>query len=69
MSDRHQRPEDAPETDSERRWTNLLIIGFLVLIVGGGIWLVNAMLEVRQLDDCVAAGRRNCAPIEVPAQR
>jgi hypothetical protein len=37
--------------------------------VGGGLWLANAMLDQRTLDDCLAQGRRNCAPvIDVPAR-
>jgi hypothetical protein len=46
-----------------------VLLFFLVLIVGGGIWLANAMFEQRRLDDCVAQGRGNCAPpIEAPAR-
>jgi hypothetical protein len=57
------------ETARERRIANAVLLFFLVLIVGGGIWLANAMFEQRRLDDCVAQGRGNCAPpIEAPAR-
>ena len=57
------------ETPRERRIANVLLLLFLVVIVGGGIWLANAMFEQRRLDDCLAQGRRNCAPpIETPAR-
>jgi hypothetical protein len=56
------------EDERDRRATNIFLLIFFVLVVGGGIWLVNAMIEQRQIDDCVAQGRRNCAPIEVPAR-
>jgi hypothetical protein len=54
------------ESDAERRRTNLLLLVFFVIIVGIGIWLVNAMLDARHADECLTAGRRNCNPIEVP---
>ena len=57
------------ETPRERRIANAVLLFFVVLIVGGGIWLANAMFEQRRLDDCVAQGRGNCAPpIEAPAR-
>jgi len=56
------------ETEADRRTANIvLLVGFLVL-VGSGIWLVNAMLEARRADECMSSGRRNCNPIEVPAR-
>jgi hypothetical protein len=57
------------ETARERRIGNALLLFFLILIVGGGIWLANAMFEQRRLDDCMAQGRANCAPpIEAPSR-
>jgi hypothetical protein len=57
------------ETPRERRIANVLLLLFLVVIVGGGIWLANAMFEQRRLADCMAQGGRNCAPpIETPAR-
>jgi len=58
--------EPEPETEADRRATNIaLAIGFIVL-VGGGIWLANAMVDARKADECMASGRRNCVPIEAP---
>jgi hypothetical protein len=56
------------EDEQDRRTANIFLIVFFVLIVGGGIWLVNAMLAQRDIDNCVAQGRRNCAPVETPAR-
>jgi hypothetical protein len=57
------------ETARERRIGNALLLFFLILIVGGGIWLANALFEQRRLDDCMAQGRANCAPpIEAPTR-
>jgi hypothetical protein len=59
---------DDPENERDRRATNIFLAVFFVLIVGGGIWLVNALVAQRDLDNCVAQGRRNCASIEVPSR-
>jgi hypothetical protein len=57
------------ESDRDRRLANFVLLLIFVILVGGGIWLTNAMLEQRTLDDCLAQGRRNCAPpIEAPAR-
>jgi len=56
------------ETPRDRRIANIVLLVILGCIVGGGIWLANAMFEQRQLDDCLAQGRRNCGPIETPSR-
>jgi hypothetical protein len=64
-----QREEPYVESERDRRLANIVLLVFLVALIGGGIWLANAMFEQRQLDDCVAQGRTNCAPrIEAPAR-
>jgi hypothetical protein len=64
-----QRPrDDAPETDGERRTTNLILLAIVVAIVGSALWLGNAMLDARRADECMASGRRNCEPISAPVQ-
>ena len=70
MNEPEQPNEDRyVETARERRIANAVLLLFLVLIVGGGIWLANAMFDQRRLDDCMAQGGRNCAPpIEAPAR-
>jgi hypothetical protein len=62
-------PDDYVETPRDRRIANALLLFFLIVVVGGGIWLANAMFDQRQLDDCVAQGRTNCAPpVQAPAR-
>jgi hypothetical protein len=56
--------QDEAEHERERRVTNVCLLVFFAAVVGAGIWLVNAMVDQRRLDDCLAQGRRNCAPIE-----
>jgi len=54
------------ESDKERRRTNLVLLVFFVVIVGIGVWLVNAMIDARRADECMTQGLRNCNPIEAP---
>jgi hypothetical protein len=65
----NQRPPDEPpETEQERWIVNIFLLVFFVVIVGAGVWLFNTMVDQRKLDDCLAQGRRNCAPIEAPSR-
>ena len=53
------------EREGDRRLANIvLLIGFVVLI-GGGVWLANAMIDARKADECISSGRRNCNPIQL----
>jgi hypothetical protein len=56
-----------PETAGERRLVNILIAGFILFVLAAGLWLADALLETRRVDDCISSGRRNCAPIPVPS--
>jgi hypothetical protein len=62
-------PDKYVETPRDRRIANIVLLIILAVVVGGGIWLANAMFEQRALDDCIAQGRPNCAQaIDVPAR-
>ena len=65
-----QEPEQGAESqsDKDRRTGNIVLLLFLVVLIGGGIWLINAMIEQRTIDNCLAQSRHNCAPVEVPAR-
>lgn len=60
--------DDDTESDRDRRMANIFLAVAFVLVVGAGIWLVNALMESRRLDDCIAQGRRNCAPMGTQAR-
>ena len=60
--------EDGEESDRERTITNVIVVIFLVVLVGAGLWLANAMVGLRKTQDCVLSGRKNCAPISVPGR-
>ena len=54
------------ETERERRMANLLLLGGAIVVVVGGIWLVNALVDARKKEECFESGRRNCNAISVP---
>ncbi len=56
------------ETERERRMANMFLLGAAVVVVVGGIWLVNALVDARRNEECFESGRRNCNPISVPAR-
>jgi hypothetical protein len=59
---------DPDDDESDRTMVNIvLVVGFVVL-VGGGVWLANAMVDAKKADDCLSSGRRNCNPIDVPSR-
>ncbi len=60
--------DEEPESDSHRMKVNIGIAVFLAALVGGGIWLANAIVDVRKTQDCILSGRRNCAPISTPGR-
>ena len=58
---------DSEEDERDRRIANIFLAAFFILIVGG-IWLVNAMVAQRDLDNCVAQGRRILHAGQAPAR-
>lgn len=62
-------PDDDHETERERRATNIFLAVAAILIIGGGLWLVNSMADSRKAQLCLESGRRNCNPIAVPARQ
>ena len=59
-----QRPEE-PETEHERRTANIILLAGAVVLIGGGIWLVNALVDARKSEECFESGRRNCNPVSL----
>jgi hypothetical protein len=66
MTDGEGTAPEPPEDEGNRAVENAVLVGFLVVLVAAGIWLLGTMAEIRKVQDCAAQGRRNCATIEVP---
>jgi hypothetical protein len=60
-------PDDV-ETERDRRIANGVLLLLAVFVVVGGLWLLDTLFDQRAMDDCLASGRRNCAPVAVPAR-
>ena len=57
---------EPPDDQGNRNTENAVMLGFFVVLVAAGIWLLGTMADIRKVQDCAAQGRRNCATIEVP---
>jgi hypothetical protein len=57
------KPDEEPETERERRLGNLVLIGFVVVIIATALWLGQALIDARRADECMSSGRRNCTPV------
>jgi hypothetical protein len=57
---------DTPDDYRQRMTNNVLALGFCALLIVIGVWLANTIAEMRRNQDCVLAGRRNCAQVQVP---
>jgi hypothetical protein len=52
-----------PEPNPRRALIGLVAIVALVVAV---LFIMNRLKQATQIQDCVASGRTNCAPIEAP---
>jgi hypothetical protein len=41
----------------------LIALVVVVVLVAGGIWLSQTLRQGGRIQDCVMAGRQNCAPV------
>ncbi len=42
----------------------LIALVVIAVLVAGGLWLSHTLRGVSQVQDCVMAGRSNCAPVQ-----
>ncbi|HTW29316.1 MAG TPA: hypothetical protein VME92_19485 [Acetobacteraceae bacterium] len=57
-----------PGDDGPNR--RLAIVGLIVVaaLIAGGLWLTGVLRGAATVQDCLAAGRTNCAPIAAPGR-
>jgi hypothetical protein len=68
MAEDGEEKREPPEDEGNRGIENAVLLGFFLVLVAAGIWLLSTMADVRKAQDCAAQGRRNCAAIDVPAR-
>lgn len=56
--------------DDYRHRMLMNVLGFLTcaILVVAGVWIANAIAELRSHQDCVFSGRHDCAHIDVPSR-
>jgi hypothetical protein len=65
MTDGGRTEPEPPNNQGNRNIENAVMLGFFIVLVVAGIWLLATMADIRRVQDCAAQGRRNCATIEV----
>jgi hypothetical protein len=68
MTEEGEQGKQPPDNHGNRAVENAVMLGFFVVLVAAGIWLLGTMADVRKVQDCAAQGRRNCGTIEIPAR-
>ena len=57
---RYERPREKPDDFRQRILANIAGFAFVVALTAIGIWLVVSIADLRQTQDCVLLGRRDC---------
>ena len=68
MTDEGEGKREPPDDEGNRATENAVMLGFFVVLVAAGIWLLGTMADVRKAQDCAAQGRRNCVAIDAPVR-
>jgi hypothetical protein len=66
MTDEGEGKREPADDEGNRAIENAVMLGFFVVLVAAGIWLLGTMADVRKAQDCAAQGRRNCVAIDAP---
>jgi hypothetical protein len=62
--------EQGSREDDYRHRMLMNVLGFLTcaILVAAGVWIANAIAELRSNQDCVFSGRHDCAHIDMPSR-
>ena len=56
-------PAPEPIDYRQRMWANLAATALAVVLIAVGVWLVTSLNHMRQTQDCIMMGLRNCGEI------
>jgi hypothetical protein len=66
-SESEREQADPHRDDFRHRMTaNAATLLVVILLILCGLWLADAIAQLRKTQDCVLSGRRNCSPIAIP---
>ena len=68
MAEELEEKPKPPEDEGNRTRENAMLLGFFLVLVAAGVWLLGTMADIRKVQDCAAQGRRNCETIDAPAR-
>ncbi len=52
-------------SDDVVRWRQTLVgLVVVALLLVAGWWVMNELQRHREIDNCIASGRRDCAPLD-----
>jgi hypothetical protein len=63
---RYEQARDEPDDFRQRMLANVAAFAFTVALTAVGIWLAMSIADLRNTQDCVLMGRRDCAHISTP---
>jgi hypothetical protein len=63
---RYEQDRQPPDDFHHRMLANIAAFAFTVALIAIGIWLAMSIADLRNTQDCVLMGRRDCARISTP---
>src|SRR5260370_41458707 len=67
MMDGGRSEPEPPDNQGNRNIENAVMLGFFIVLVTAGIWLLGTMAAIRKRQDCAAQGRRKCSTSAITA--
>ena len=64
LSPAQRSPTPEPVDYRQRMWANLAATVLAVVLIAVGVWLVTSLNHMRQTQDCIMMGLRNCGDID-----
>ena len=56
----HDPEDDGDLDESGRSRANIVALVFILVLFAGSFWLFKSLQEHRQIENCIASGRRDC---------
>ena len=63
---RYERSTEDGDEFRRRIVINLAALIFMMVLIGVGVWLAVSITHLRDIQDCILTGRRDCAGISGP---